>query len=136
MRSDIRVTRKKKRELRDLVYRLESLPPASCDAYMDRCSRSPITWYLATAIDELRVAQRLADALNKLGANILRIETDRPPPILWEDDVQVVTRRPRHPDRPPDCVVVRRHLERRKRTQRRRQRTAYNKARAAKTGFK
>lgn len=132
----IRVRRKTLREARDLFYRLwapmASVPRA---AYLDARSRSPITWFIGTESDALQIAERLVRMLNRYGADLRRIETDRPPKILWEDGFQAVTRRLRRPAPRYADVVKSRWRDRRRRLQKRRERAGRTQARAAKSGL-
>ena len=133
----IRVPRKTKRAAADLRYQLGQHTPAPVrGAYDDERSREPITWYIGTDNAALRIADRLARLLNRYGANLRRIETDRPPPVLWEDGVQAVTRRPRGPAVAPEPIIERRWRQRRQRLQKRRQRAGRQYARAAKVGLR
>jgi hypothetical protein len=132
----IRVPRKTLREANDLAYQLGlRVPGADRRAYIDRRSRKPITWFHSTSADALRAAERLVALLNRYGADLRRLETDQPPLILWEDDVQVVTRRPRRPSVSLMDQHQSRRRDRRKRLQRRRARAGRRLARAAKTAF-
>lgn len=132
----IRVRRKTLREARDLFYRLwapmASVPRA---AYIDARSRSPITWFIGTGSEALQIAERLVRMLNRYGADLRRIETDRLPKILWEDGFQAVTRRMRRPAPRYVDVVRSRWRDRRKRLQKRRERAGRTQARTAKSGL-
>ena len=132
----LRVNRQRLRELRPLFKALRDLTPAPpADAYRDRMSRRPVTWFRATARELLAISERLVPLLNQLGANIHRIETDRPPPVIWQDAVQVITRRPRRPERPAPNPLKTRQIDRRKRLAKRRQRSGRIKARRLKSGL-
>lgn len=133
---DVRVNRQRLCKLRTLFKALRDLTPAPpADAYRDRVSRRPVTWFRATARDLLAITEQLVPLLNQLGANIHRIETDRPPPVIWQDAVQVITRRPRRPERPAPNPLKTRRIDRRKRLAKRRQRNGRIKARRLKSSM-
>ncbi len=132
----IRVPRVIRREIEALAYWLNintTAPPG--EAYADRLSRSPITWFKATATGHVARAERLCRLLNEQGVNLRRVCTDDPGRILFEDDVQIVTRRPRSTYLQEPEFYKTRHARRIQRLASRRKRSAWNKARKSKHGL-
>ena len=135
--NSIRIPRKSIREVNHFLHVIRTETPAApAKAYYDGQCRRPITWFRAEATAILRAAESLVAILNRLGADLKRIETDRPPPILWKDEVQVVTRRPRR-NGPKECIgiVQSRQIDRRKKLERFRRRAGRNLARRLKSGI-
>lgn len=131
----IRVPRQLRRDLAHLKYDLWRLTsPVPGPAYQDHRSRRPITWFVGDST-QLQLAHRLVHLLNRYGANIRRIQTQHPPPVLWTDGVQAVTRGVRRPPRKVFDLLWSRHRDRRTRQQRRREKVRYRRARALKSGF-
>lgn len=129
----IRLNRRDRRTVLTLITGLRNATrPPALGAYDDTLSRSPVTWFRASAANVVKEADRLVRVLNRLGADIRRVESDRPPPILWEDDIQVITRRPRRASREQPTVVQSRQIDRRKRLQRIRSRAGRKLARRLK----
>lgn len=122
----IRVARKALREIEALYAWLGThTDPPPRDAYDDELSRRPATWFKPSAVEHIRRADQLCRLLNREGVDIWRVARQRPGRILWEDEVQAITRAPRRPQRPITklrTIVERRHAARRRRQQRRRMR--------------
>jgi len=130
----IRLSRVRLNEVRLLIDHVRALVPSvPARAYRDSRSRRPITWFRASAGELVAKTDRLVRVLNQCGANLHRIESDSPPTILWEDDVQVVTRRARKPEAIESVDIIRsRQLDRRKKLVRKRLKASYRKARERK----
>lgn len=105
------------------------------DAYQDSRSRRPYTWFKPTAREHIRKATLLCALLNREGLNIRRLEMPVPARPLWEDDVQIVIRRPRSPKRQAMYFFTSRIKDRVARQKKRRERIGRIKARAAKSGI-
>lgn len=113
--------------------------PVDVSAYKGDRSKHPCTWFKSTAVEHIRRADRLCAILNREGMNIRRIERPMPIRPLWEDDVQVVTRRPRGAkfdliDSPPFASLLERRVAARRSKQvKRRARAGRAKARRIKS---
>lgn len=130
----IRCPRKIEREFNALAYALrQNLQPVAPVAYMGDRSRRPITWFRATATRQIQLAEQVVNLMNRFGTNIRRIEIDEPEAILWEDDVQVVTRAPRRPKTETWSLLYKRHGERRKRLEQLRRRASWQRVRQSKS---
>lgn len=131
----VRIPKARAREILDLYSWLSghtSAPPR--DAYDDRISREPATWYRACATEHLRHADRLCDLLRMEGLDLRRVERQRLHGILWCDAETIVTRRERGKgDTWADPVVKdwlrSRRSDRRKKQARRKQAAENRKAR-------
>ena len=116
----IRTPKKRLREIEALYFWLkENVEPAPVEAYQDRLSRRPVTWLKSSAVEHVRVADRLVGLLNKEGLNIRRVAARDVPRILWEDEVQAITRAGRRPKSVqagfPDARFARRQVRQRRR---------------------
>jgi hypothetical protein len=132
----IRLNRTVAREVNTLVAELRDrtpIPPPG--SYDDRLSRRPLTWFRATALDVLKIADRLVLLLNQLGADIRCIRTRRVPAIIWQDAVQVITRAPRRATQTPTGVLLERRRRRRRKLRKLRERAGRRRARQAKSGL-
>lgn len=107
--------------------------PPPCTAYSDTRNRFPYTWYKASAVEHVRRAERLCVLLQREGVDILRIETRLPVLPLWQDDIQVVIRRPRSPKPNKPNVYATRVKNRIAKQRKRRERAGRVKARALKS---
>lgn len=132
----IRCPRKIAREFHDLDYALrQQLQPVPAIAYQGDRSREPITWFRGSATRPVQLADQLVQLMNRFGTDIRRIETDQPEVILWEDEVQVVTRAPRRPRVRTWGVLYKRHGDRRKRLAKLRRRASWQRVRRSKSGI-
>jgi hypothetical protein len=86
-------------------------------------------------MEHVKRAERLCTLLNREGANVRRMETAKPSQPLWEDDVQVVTRRPRMPPASESNLFGSRVKARVAKQRRRRLRAGRIKVRARKSGI-
>lgn len=115
--------------------------PVEAAAYKGDRSKYPCTWFKSTAVEHIRHADRLCAIPNKEGMNIRRFERPMPIRPLWEDDLQVVTRRPRGAnfdpfESPPFAgLFVRRVAARRSKQAKRRARSGRAKAREMKSSL-
>lgn len=132
----IRVPRQAVRDVETLyrwLCRNTSGTPAG--AYRDSRCRQPVTWYKASATEHLRRADLLCALLNRERVDIRRIARRRIGPVLWEDEIQVVTRRERSPVNPRRYFVDERRARCSRRQARRRRRAGRVVARALKSAW-
>lgn len=136
----LRSRTKLEREIESLYTWLRNhTNPVDVSAYKGDRSKYPCTWFKSTAVEHIRHADRLCAILNREGMNIRRLERPMPIRPLWEDDVQVVTRRPRGAtfdpfDTPPFASLFERRVAaRRSKQAKRRVRAGRAKARRLKS---
>ena len=97
-----RVSRRDRRPLStaiDWLWRSTPEPPA--DAYEDWASRLPRTWFHAHACAHVRTALLIAQILRRYQVLLVSRASADPGTVLYSDDVQVVIRPHREPQRHP-----------------------------------